>query len=70
MRRTREQMKQIPEEELDDIESDFRGWNLHVGQLDPEELKTFDLLVDHGRARRDYSGPLGLLLGLAMVRRA
>jgi len=67
--RTRQQMKELSEEELNDVESDFRGWNLCVGQLDPEEMKTFELLVEHGRARRAYDNSLAIV-GLAMVRRA
>lgn len=40
---------------------------LFVGQLDPDELKLFNLCCEHGLAYRAYEGGAGLF-GLAKVR--
>lgn len=39
---------------------------LHVGALDRQELQAFNQAVAAGLAKRDYSGPSGIL-GLAKV---
>ena len=40
---------------------------LHVGLLDPDELRDFNAACDAGVAQRDYRGPGGML-GLAKVK--